>query len=46
MECVRSGKLESATMPLAESLALVELMDRARAVWADEQGSVPSGASP
>jgi hypothetical protein len=34
MECVRGGRLESAVMPLSESLALAELMDKARAGWA------------
>lgn len=32
-ECVRAGKLESATMPLAETLDLMETMDAIRAQW-------------
>ena len=31
--CLREGRLESETMPLDESLALMELMDRLRAQW-------------
>jgi dihydrodiol dehydrogenase / D-xylose 1-dehydrogenase (NADP) len=33
MQCVRDGKLESAIMPLSESLAIMETMDRLRADW-------------
>lgn len=31
--CLRAGQLESATMPLDETLALMRLMDRIRAQW-------------
>ena len=36
MRCLREGRTESATMPLDESVALVALMDRARAAWEAE----------
>ena len=36
MRCVREGRTESAVMPLDESVALVALMDRARAAWGAE----------
>jgi len=39
MRCVREGRTESAVMPLDASLALVRLMDRARAAW----GAEPAG---
>ena len=32
-ECLRAGKLESETMPLDETRAIVALMDRIRAQW-------------
>ena len=32
-ECLRAGKLESDVMPLAETRALVDIMDRIRAQW-------------
>ncbi|MBI5091015.1 MAG: Gfo/Idh/MocA family oxidoreductase [Candidatus Hydrogenedentes bacterium] len=32
-DCVRAGKLESATMPLDESLAIMKTMDTIRAQW-------------
>jgi hypothetical protein len=34
MACVRAGRTESAIMPLAESVALVAIMERARLGWA------------
>ena len=36
MRCLREGRTESAVMPLDESVALVALMDRARAAWGAE----------
>lgn len=33
MACLRAGKLESATMPLDETLAIVQTMDTIRAQW-------------
>ena len=33
MRCLRAGKLESAVMPLDESLALMGLMDHIRDQW-------------
>ncbi len=33
MACMRAGKLESDIMPLSESLAIMETMDRLRADW-------------
>ena len=33
MECVRSGRTESALLPLDESLAQLEIVDRVRAQW-------------
>lgn len=33
MRCLRAGKQESDTMPLAESLEIAEIMDRIRANW-------------
>jgi len=33
MQCVRQGKLESAVMPLDETLSLMETMDTLRAQW-------------
>ena len=37
MRCVRSGKLESAIMPLAESLSIMEALDTIRSQWATGQ---------
>ena len=34
MRCLREGKLESTTMPLADSLAIARTMDRLQAAWA------------
>ena len=31
MECLRAGELESSVMPLDESLAIMQLLDRLRA---------------
>jgi predicted dehydrogenase len=33
MECLRQGKLESDVMPLAETLSVMETLDRVRAPW-------------
>jgi hypothetical protein len=33
MRCLREGLPESDTMPLDESIAIMETMDRARAQW-------------
>ncbi|MCC7352806.1 MAG: gfo/Idh/MocA family oxidoreductase, partial [Anaerolineae bacterium] len=33
MHCLRAGKTESATMPLAESLSIMKTMDQIRAQW-------------
>ncbi len=33
MECLRNGQLESAIMPLDETLAIMDTMDRLRAQW-------------
>ncbi|MCP4643883.1 MAG: Gfo/Idh/MocA family oxidoreductase [bacterium] len=33
MECLRQGRLESAIMPLGESVAVMETLDRLRAQW-------------
>jgi predicted dehydrogenase len=34
MRCVRAGKIESAVIPLAESVSVMETLDRIRAQWA------------
>ena len=33
MECIRAGKLESAVMPLDESLSIMRTLDEVRAQW-------------
>lgn len=33
MQCIRAGKLESPTMPLADSLAIARTMDRLQVAW-------------
>jgi predicted dehydrogenase len=33
MRCIREGRLESETMPLDETVRVMETMDRVRAVW-------------
>jgi dihydrodiol dehydrogenase / D-xylose 1-dehydrogenase (NADP) len=33
MRCLRAGELESATMPLNETLAIMQTLDRIRAPW-------------
>ncbi len=33
MDCIRAGALESSIMPLEESIAIAESMDRMRAQW-------------
>ncbi len=42
MRCLREGRTESAVMPLDESLALVRLMERARAAWGAEHNGEPA----
>jgi len=42
MACMRAGKLESGIMPLAESLAIMETMDRLRADWGLRYPTEPS----
>jgi len=37
MRCVQRGETESASMPLAQSLAMAALIDEARASWADQR---------
>jgi predicted dehydrogenase len=41
MHCVRSGKLESAIMPLSESLCIMETLDRIRSQCATRSGGSP-----
>jgi hypothetical protein len=38
MHCVRNGTLESAIMPLSESLSIMEAMDTIRSQWAAQTG--------
>lgn len=38
MNCVRSGRLESPIMPHAESLGVMETLDRVRSLWAARSG--------
>lgn len=46
MHCVRSGKLESAVMPLSESLAIMEAMDTVRSHWTVRTEPATDGRTP